>query len=116
MTKRKSTSDVIEALEDDRLDVEHIENAPVQETKLQATARRITEKYPAPVVALTDQIEVARQALYVAAKSGAPAPVPDVLARALAGTDDVLLTVWRAWDIYATQTDDGWIIRADQVR
>ncbi len=107
MTKRKSTPEVIEALEDDRLDVDHIDKEIFEEMG----------KVLSPVVALTDQMDMARQHLYSMARSGKEnAPVPDVMARALVGTDDVLLTVWRAWDIYATLTDDKWMIRADQVR
>jgi len=69
------------------------------------------------VVAITDQMEAAKQVCCAAARSGESDPVPDVIVRAIGdSTSDTLLTVWRAWDIYATLTDDGWVIRADRVR
>lgn len=111
MTKRKITPET-EAIEE--------YNPPSVEVKAFVSSDGMPEGTKAvqttPVVALLDQMVTARLALYAAAKADESVPVPEVLARALEGTDDVLLTVWRAWDIYATHTDDGWMIRADQVR
>jgi hypothetical protein len=77
------------------------------------------ESKPAPikVVALTDQMEAAKQTILVATRSEDAIPVPDVMVRAIGDTtDDTLLTVWRAWDIYAVHTKDGWMTRPDRVR
>jgi hypothetical protein len=95
------------------------ENVLTDEAGLPTPKKRTPKPKPAPekVVALCDQLDVARHALYAAARAGeTDAPVPDVLARALTGTDDVLLATWRAWDIYATHDKGKWIIRADMVR
>lgn len=82
----------------------------------------MTKKVVKPVqaavqkVAIYDQMEVAKQALFTAARQDETIPIPPVLANALPveGGVDVLLVVWRAWNIYATHSPDGWVMRADR--
>ena len=87
---------------------------PVEDAKIVYPPKPKAQHRRKAAESLFDELDEARQEIFKAARRReVGTPVPDVIARTLKGKGDVLLVVWRAWNIYATLDGKNWVIRVD---